>query len=131
AHEINNPLEALTNIVFLLRHSYLRGKELEDSLGMAESELSRISNITRNLLSFHRQPIQPVEVVLPTLIEEVLSLHRAKLDAKQISVRTRLRQDGTLRAYFGDLRQVIYNLITNAIEASPVGGKIRIGVSTI
>ena len=131
AHEINNPLEALTNIVFLLRHSYLRGKELEDSLGMAESELSRISNITRNLLSFHRQPIQPVEVVLPTLIEEVLSLHRAKLDAKQISVRTRLRQDGTLRAYSGELRQVISNLITNAIEASPVGGKIRIGVSTI
>ena len=130
AHEINNPLEALTNIIFLIRHCNVRGKEMQDSLEMAESELTRISNITRNLLSFHRQPIQPVNVALPSLIDEVLSLHRAKFDAKHISVHTRVRQDGMLRAYSGELRQVVSNLVTNAIEAAPVGGRIRVGVST-
>ena len=131
AHEINNPLEALTNIVFLLRHCNVPVNEAEHSLKMAELELSRISSITRHLLAFHRQPIHPVDISLRELIEESVELYRTKLDSKRIKLNTRYRDVPLVQGYPGELRQVFANILTNAIEASPEGGSITISLSGV
>jgi PAS domain S-box-containing protein len=129
AHEINNPLEALTNIVFLLRHCNVPANEAEHSLKMAELELSRISNITRHLLAFHRQPSHPVEISVRELIEESAELYRSQMESKKITLRTRYKDVSPILAYPGEIRQVFANILNNAIEASPEGGRITVRVS--
>ena len=132
AHEINNPLEALTNIIFLLRHYDAPREEVERSLRMAEMELSRISSITRHLLSFHRQPVHPVEVDIPSILDETVEIYRSRLEGKRISLVKRYKKNApAVRAYSGELRQVYANILNNAIEACPENGRIVIGLSAV
>ena len=129
AHEINNPLAAITNVLYLLRHKRGLDEETQAQLAMADEELRRVSHITRNLLSFHREPVSPVAVHLPTIVADVLVLYRPKLLEKQIDVSTELDENATILAYPGEMRQVVSNLVNNAIEASPAGSQLQIRVS--
>jgi len=124
AHEINNPLEAITNLLYLLsNHS-----ELDDSsrayVEMAEHEVRRISEITQQTLRFYRQSTLPAHANLSELLDSVLQLHKGRLRNLGIEVDRRYDSNTTLYCFAGELRQVFANLIGNAIDAMPQGGKL-------
>ena len=123
AHEINNPLEAVTNLLYLLR-SHVRDSGIE-YLNTAESEVERISNITKQTLAFYREGGKAGAVNLVALIEEVLKVLGRKTAQRKINVLTEFAQIEA-QGIAGELRQLFLNLIDNAISAAPVGGSVRI-----
>jgi signal transduction histidine kinase len=125
AHEINNPLEAVTNLLFLLR-SHIRDSGTE-YLNTAESEVERIANITKQTLAFHRENGKAEAVNLLAVIEDVLKLLEVKAAKRKITVVKNLDQL-QVQAIPGELRQLFLNLIDNAISAAPVGGSVRIAI---
>ncbi|HUQ49172.1 MAG TPA: ATP-binding protein [Terriglobales bacterium] len=128
AHEINNPLEAVTNIIYLLQHSLKGNADASNYLNIAEVELERVSRITKQTLSFHRDSSKPIKVSLSEMIESVLVLYNPQLRERDISLDTRFDSPGHVEAFPGQLRQVFSNLIANAIDASPMKGKLVIHV---
>ncbi|MGI4831125.1 MAG: sensor histidine kinase [Janthinobacterium lividum] len=124
AHEINNPLESITNLLYLLRREDER-KQRESYLDLAESELGRVSEIATNTLRFYRDPVEITEVHLPGLFHSVLSLFNGHISTKKIDVRLKL-DDVSVTASQGELRQVLLNLVGNALDAMPKGGRLHI-----
>jgi PAS domain S-box-containing protein len=124
AHEINNPLEAITNLLYLLsNHSNLE----EPALGyvvMAEHEVRRISEITQQTLRFYRQSTLPARANLSDLLDSVLSLHQVRLNNRGIAVERKYDPTIDLHCFAGELRQVFANLVANAIDAMPEGGRL-------
>jgi PAS domain S-box-containing protein len=123
AHEINNPLEAVMNLVFLAKSD---SSDREHLLTMAERELSRVAAIARQTLGFYRDSGNAVEVSLADVLGDTLELYASKLESKAIVVDRDLQVIPTIVARRGDLYQIVANLLTNAIDASPQGGKIFI-----
>lgn len=124
AHEINNPLEAVTNLLYLLRGEKDE-QQREQYLSMAESELARVSEVASSTLQFHRDPAMEVPVHLPTLIHSVLSVFRGRIALNDIAVSCELEDETHLTSQ-GELRQVLVNLVGNALDAMPKGGRLRI-----
>ncbi len=123
AHEINNPLESITNILFLLRD--LTEGPSRDYVEMAERELGRVSAITAQSLRFHRQSTHRVEVNCNSLIEEALSLFQGRLNGTLITVECRYRAKACVFCLDGEIRQVLNNLLGNAIDVlQPQGGRL-------
>lgn len=129
AHEINNPLEAVTNLLYLLRLEVKPGTKAEEYINIAERELSRVGHITKQTLSFHRDTRQPVEVSIGDLIENVLFLYRTMLEEKSITVERAFTSSAQVYAFPGQLRQVFANLIANAIDALPRGGRLKVRIA--
>lgn len=128
AHEINNPLEAILNIFHLLRdHSSLDSEAIEYAR-MAEHELLRVAHIVKHTLSFYRESQQPVPVPIAEVLDNVLELQARNMQLQGISVEKRYLTDATVQGFPGELRQVFMNLIVNAIQAMPHGGRIRVSV---
>ncbi|HEY2496872.1 MAG TPA: ATP-binding protein [Candidatus Angelobacter sp.] len=127
AHEINNPLEALTNLIYLASHTSVQ-KELQDYLRQAMKELERVTKITKQVLSFHRETKVPVELDLREMVNSVLALYAIQLQGKRINVDLEKGGPYRIHGFPGELRQVVANLIGNAIDASPQGGKICIRI---
>jgi signal transduction histidine kinase len=125
AHEINNPLAAITNCLYLVQQSEM--DEMGRSyLEMAQKELDRVAQITVQTLRFHRQSSRPVHTEPEELIETVLALFDSRIRRQEITVSKRFRNKQPLFAYEGEVRQVIVNLLGNAIDAMPNGGRILI-----
>lgn len=126
AHEINNPLEAITNLLYLAK----AGDDLEEVrhlLSTAESELQRVSAITAQTLRFHRQSSSPQEVDTATLVEEILNVYQGRLRNSRAKLEMRLRAGHPLRCFDGEIRQVLANLIANALDAmNSAPGRLRI-----
>jgi PAS domain S-box-containing protein len=116
AHEINNPLEALTNVMYLIR-GYDLPTEVRGYLDIAERELSRVSAISSQTLRFHKQTTKPTEVGAEQLILEVLSLYQGRLANSRVSVVFCQRTDRKILCMEGEIRQVINNLVSNALDA--------------
>ena len=127
AHEINNPLEAVTNLIYLARSA--PSGQAHHYLGMVEEELSRIAHITKMTLGFYRDSSAPTPVDIAELVNEVLSLYEAKLRAKKIHVGSELAPVQQVLGSKGELRQVIANLVANAIDVLPVGGAMKLAIS--
>jgi two-component system NtrC family sensor kinase len=125
AHEINNPLEAITNLLFLCRNRS-DNPDIEQWLEQAELELRRISIIANQTLRFHRQSTNPKEVACLSLFTPTLELYEARLRNAHIVVEKRKRAKELVECYEGDIRQVLSNLITNAIDAMPTGGRLLV-----
>lgn len=128
AHEINNPLEAVGNIIYLVKRDTLppetRGKYLE----IAEKELSRVALLTRRTLGFYKEDSKANEVDVPELIDSVLDIYHNKLTDK-VTVRKNYCSDALILAKAGEIRQVLANLLANAIDALPHrGGVLEISV---
>jgi PAS domain S-box-containing protein len=127
AHEVNNPLEGITNMLFLASES-ADLIEARQWLEQAQSEVKRLSNITRRTLGFYRESTQPVAYSPADVMEEVISFYVPEAGTKKVQlqalIRTRLETYGVP----GELRQVLSNLISNSLDASPNGGLIRLGV---
>lgn len=128
AHEINNPLAAITNIFYLLRNHPSLDEEARRCAEMAEQELQRVSHITRQTLSFYRESKQPISVLVPELLEDVLGLQERALKIGRITVRKRYHSASLVRGFPVELRQVFLNLISNAIQAMPEGGTLGVSV---
>jgi PAS domain S-box-containing protein len=127
AHEINNPLEAVTNLLFLITLT----DKMEDAQMYARSamdELMRVSLITQQTLKFNRQPGTPKVVQLSELIEAVLVLFRGKLRATQIAPEVRVEQEPGVSCLPGETQQIFANLVSNAIDAMPNGGRLVVRV---
>lgn len=129
AHEINNPLESLTNLLFLMKGSLDKPDVTAGFLETATSELGRVARITRQILSFNREASKPVAIRISEIIEDVLALNNRALIDKRIRVRTEWNASLPIRGFPAQLRQVFSNLIRNAIEASLPDGEIRIRTS--
>ena len=125
AHEINNPLEAIGNLLYLARRD--PGKA-DEYLGMAERELGRVGRIAQQTLGLVRNPTAPAPVDVGAIVDEVLTLHARQLRVKEIEVRTRYDRTPQVRGFSGELRQVFSNMIGNAIEALPQRGSLRVRV---
>ena len=123
AHEINNPLEAITNCLYLAAHTEL--SELSRSyIEMAQNELDRVAQITVQTLRFYRGNASNAQVDVHDLIETVFALLESRLHGLRIDVVREFRADATVIAQAGEIRQVLANLFGNAMDALPNGGRI-------
>ena len=127
AHEINNPLESLVNLIYLAKGTAV-SKEVQAYLEMASVELDRVSRITKQALAFHRDTQHPVPVSVGGLIAEVVALYERVAAPKSVQLVYRERPSLSIRGYSGQLKQVFSNLIRNAIEASPAHGRVTVRV---
>ena len=127
AHEINNPLSAVTNLLFLLQNSQLDPAH-QQYVEMASSELARVSRIARNTLSFYREAASPVPVQLSEVLDSVLELYQPHINAKSLKISKRYGDDCEVHQYPGELRQVFSNLIINAIDALPIDGELTLAI---
>lgn len=128
AHEINNPLAAVTNLLYLLGSDPRLDSSLRDYAHVAQSEISRVAHITKQTLAFHRDTSTPMRVNLSDLLESVLYLYAQQLRAKNIRVHKEMEFGGEVIGFPNELRQVISNIFENAIEASPSSGQVRLRV---
>jgi signal transduction histidine kinase len=129
AHEINNPLEAVTNLLYLLHNHPSLDAEARQYAEMAQGELSRVSQITQQTLRFYRQSTQPTPGNLAEILDSVLVLHNARIHAANVEVVREYLPATDLRAFGGELRQLFANLIGNAVDAMPRdGGRLRVRV---
>ena len=127
AHEINNPLQAVANLVTIWAQSPGLDAQGRAYAAMAESELRRVSHLTQQSLSFYRESASPAPVNIEETLDSVLSIYEKRIDAKEIHVVRRYQSDGaTIKTYPGEIRQVFSTLIVNAIEAVDVGGTIAV-----
>ena len=126
AHEINNPLESVMNLVFLARqHSESSGKAHEYLL-TAEEELERVSHIARQTLGYYKDTGLPTEIYLHDLIENVLTVYNSRLTSTGIAVDLQFNDLQKLVASRGEMLQVFSNVIANAIDAMRQGGSLKI-----
>ena len=128
AHEINNPLAAITNIFYLLKGHPSLNEEARSYAEAAEQELVRVAHITRQTLSFYRESKQPTPIRVHELLEDVLELQRRAFQANRIEVQRKYLPASEVTGFPVELRQVFLNLISNAIQAMPGGGVLRIQV---
>src|SRR3984885_10814753 len=128
AHEINNPLEAIVNLFYLLKKHPSLDQEARRYATTAEQELHRISHITRQTLSFYRESSQAVAVSIPVLLDDILELQSRQLQANGIVVERRYGSGEIVQGFPVELKQVFLNLIANAIQAMPGGGCLRIHI---
>jgi PAS domain S-box-containing protein len=127
AHEINNPLAAVTNALYILRTSDLPEKSL-DYIRTAEIELARVVHITKQTLGFYRELSAPVNVYIPQLVDEALAAQETKVAARGIDLLKEYGPVQEMAAYPAELRQVFSNLLTNALEAVSDGGKVSVRI---
>jgi PAS domain S-box-containing protein len=129
AHEVNNPLEALVNFIYLAQHS----KGLEEAAGhlrLADSELRRITHIVRQTLGFYRESTLPQSTAVLQLVSEVLDLYRSRSTSRGVTLRTSTQtaDEVFVTVIAGEIKQVLANLIANAIDATPSGGIVETSV---
>lgn len=126
AHEINNPLEAVGNLIYIAKSSPGISAESAQHLSMAEQELERVAHITRQTLGFYRESNEAEPIDVPALIDSVLRLYSNKLESKNVRVVRNFRECPPLVGVAGELKQVVSNLVSNAVDAVDAYGTIRI-----
>jgi signal transduction histidine kinase/HAMP domain-containing protein len=126
AHEINNPLEAITNLLFLMRNFTAIDEQAMNYVSMAEHEVRRITEITQQTLRFYRQSTLPARATMSELLDSVLSLNQGRFNSLQIEVVRDYDPALDLFCFAGEIRQVIANLVGNAVDATSNGGRILV-----
>jgi PAS domain S-box-containing protein len=128
AHEINNPLEGITNLLYLLRRNSSLDEKARKYLAMAEQELARVAYISQQTLGFYRDTTSAVSVSLSHTLDEVLSLYLRKIESKEISIEKEFLPGDEVIGSAGEVRQVLSNLVLNALDAMETGGRLRLRV---
>ena len=126
AHEINNPLEAVVNLLYLAREDSANAAQY---LTMAEQEVGRVAQLAQQTLGFVRDANSTGPINTPVVLEEVLQLYSRKIEARQIRVIRRFRRVGKVNGYAGEVRQLFANLIVNAVEAMGTQGSLYVRIS--
>jgi PAS domain S-box-containing protein len=128
AHEINNPLESIINLVYLAREQTDSESKTYQFLVTAEEELERVSHIARQTLGFYRETGAPTETYIHELLQNVLTVYNAKVMSAGISVDSHFNDLQKVVVSKGELLQVFSNVIANAIDAMPSGGSLKVSV---
>jgi PAS domain S-box-containing protein len=128
AHEINNPLEAVTNSLFLALQDQTLEPDTKMYLRTAEQELRRVAHITTQTLRLHKQSNSPARVDICDIVDPVLALFGQRLANKNIHVKTECVRGAFATCLADEIRQVIANLVGNALDAMPEGGTLRVRV---
>lgn len=125
AHEINNPLESITNLLYLMRHSESMD-DVQEYARIAQEELTRVTEITVQTLRFHRQQSRPSQVDLAELLRMVMALYTGRLLVRSINIEMNLLAVPNVFCLEGEIRQVVNNLVRNALDAMGAGGRMLI-----
>jgi signal transduction histidine kinase/ActR/RegA family two-component response regulator len=128
AHEINNPLEAVTNVLYLLGRTPDLPPAAAQYVTIAQQELTRIASIVKQTLGFYRDTTTPILIQLTEVLDGVLGLYDRRIRGQGIRVERRYETEGDVFAFPGEIRQVFSNLIVNAIEALPLRGRLWLHV---
>jgi PAS domain S-box-containing protein len=131
AHEVNNPLEAILNLVYLLSRNPSLDEEAQGYTNLLLNEVVRVSEITKQTLSFYRDTSSSSEIQITEVLESVLKLHRPVIERKSIRVFTDLQSSARMWARAADIRQVLTNLVINALDALPRGGELKVKASAL
>ena len=123
-HEINNPLESIINLIYLLGTDKHLPAHLRHYVELADQELKRVTQISRQSLTFCRETEAPLRVAISSLMEEAVALYSRRLEEKQIEIVRRYECEEVILLFPGEIRQVYANLLANAIEATPLRGRI-------
>jgi PAS domain S-box-containing protein len=126
AHEINNPLAAVVNLIYIAKTMPDSSAALKEILSQAEQELERVAHITRQTLGFYRDSKQPEAIDLAPVIDSVIKLFSNKISAKNIQIDSNVNDCPPIWGLSGELKQVISNLLSNALDAVARDGKISI-----
>ncbi|HEY3930180.1 MAG TPA: HAMP domain-containing sensor histidine kinase, partial [Candidatus Koribacter sp.] len=130
AHEVNNPLESITNLAYLLTRSGSLDDEARRYAEMLLHEVQRAGDITRKTLGYYRQSGSLSEVDMAELVSHVLHAKRKKVESKNLRVRVAIPTFSSIKAPAGEVRQVFDNLVENAIDAVPLDGNIEVTAQT-
>jgi signal transduction histidine kinase len=128
AHEINNPLEVIANVFFLLRDHPSLDEGARTLAHIAEEEISRVRQIANQTLAFYRESGKPISISLNDVLDGVLEIYARSLKAHGVSVERKYNSNREILAFPVEIRQVFVNVIGNALQAMPEGGVLRIGV---
>src|SRR5262249_51288849 len=128
AHEINNPLEAVTNLIYLIRQDKTLCAQTQQLLQMTDEQLARVNHLARQTLGFYRDNSTPQLIDVSRIMEDLLRIFGPRLASKQIHVQKDFESPGTVAAFKGELQQLFSNLLANAIDASPPGGRLILRV---
>jgi PAS domain S-box-containing protein len=129
AHEINNPLEGVTNALYLALQDDTLNADTKAYLQTAEQELRRVAHITTQTLRFHKQTNSPVPTDICDIVDSVLALFGQRLASKNIRVKDECEKGAVATCLGDELRQVIANLVSNSMDAMPQGGVLRVRVN--
>jgi PAS domain S-box-containing protein len=131
AHEINNPLEAVVNLIFIARNDPDSPPTVVRQLTVAEQEIERVAHITRQTLGFYRESNAPEPVEINILLDSVLNVYANKLYSAGIEVKRDFGPCPPVRAVAGELRQVFANVLANAIDAAGESGAIAVSTKSV
>jgi PAS domain S-box-containing protein len=126
AHEINNPLEAVVNLLYLAQHDP-QGRE--DYLRLAEKEIHRIGDIAQQTLGFVREGASATRLNVAETLDQVLHLYVRQINGKHIQVEKEYSSNASIQGFPGELTQLFSNLIINAVDAMAEGGKLRLHIA--
>jgi PAS domain S-box-containing protein len=129
AHEVNNPLEGLTNLIYIARQSDDL-PEIRQLLTQADGELGRIAHITRQSLGFYRETSTPAPFKPSTIAREVAGFYTSRALSQGVTIVTNNHTDAEVLGIAGELRQILSNLLANSLDACPNGAAIRIDTNS-
>jgi PAS domain S-box-containing protein len=129
AHEINNPLDAAMNALYLAQTNPDVPESALEYLAMADEELRRVAHMTRQSLGFYREATSPTTFAVDTLLDSVLGLMKNRIIAKSITIDRQSDKTLEVTGIFGELRQVMVNLVANSVDAIDTGGLIKLRAS--
>lgn len=125
AHEINNPLESITNLLYLIQQAETI-PEVHHYTTLAQSELARVTEITLQTLRFNRQQSKPAEVDMAELLHTVMTLYTGRLLVRNIDADMKLMKTPRVLSLEGEIRQVVNNLVRNALDSMNRGGRLLV-----
>jgi len=125
AHEVNNPLEGLTNLIYIARHSEDL-TEIRHLLSQADGELGRIAHITRQSLGFYRETSIPAPFKPSTIVREVAGFYSSRAMSQGVTVVANTNTEMQVLGIAGELRQILSNLLANGLDACEKGATMRI-----
>jgi PAS domain S-box-containing protein len=130
AHEINNPLEAVSNLLFLVGEDATLSQISKERIEQAQSELARAAEISKQTLSFHKVDSVRTSVKLRQLVDSVLRLYSSRAAGRGVQMKNEIGPNVLIHAIASQMRQLVSNLISNALDAMQEGGMLRITVES-
>lgn len=130
-HEINNPLESLTNLMFLIRHNAGDANNVIAYAELSEIQLIRMGELTHRTLNFYRDHTEPSDFDLIEIAESALKIHSHRLKRQSVEVCKKAPTTAIAHVFAGEILQVLSNLILNSLDALPeAGGVLTLRVKT-